>query len=550
MTAPQRSSPPSTPSRPKPDAIERLYVYWLVSTVLLTLVVLLVAIMTRGTLHRQTQLVGELADRLGHMEQTVRDLQSAGGPETVAPAGQPAEAAPPVGSGQPSSGQPRPASESPQVVAPAATPPIPAPTQDVIGAQLDQVVSDDPVTPGDVVEPDAAAELVETALTHVGRANWDGATWSRLAVLARLLGRDVAAEAFARRAAAAGEWLINYAEVSVRSLLARGRAREALPIAADLIERSQGSVTSRVLLAAACLDNDDPGSADEVLEALPVPAVLSTYDKLLLARALLGLEHWDRLEAVLGTLHEVPPELAAEHNFLAGASLARAGRTVEALAIFDGLSGVGQGSALSYPEGGATEASAGRPTEAWPILRPDRYQIEVWRGVTLMLAQQTEAARQVLQRAAELDPGRPGAHYYLGVLEARAGRPEVAKSHLKNALASSARMAPAWEALAHLEIEDRQVDLALQHLAQAIDINPRRASAHFLTAIAYAKISQAEPAAQALRAAFRLDQKYLSEAKQTEVLLRLFTAEELDELAGEPAQEPATQPPAGPAPQR
>jgi tetratricopeptide (TPR) repeat protein len=535
MTTPQPSSPPSTRSRSKPDAIERLYVYWLISTALLTLVVVLVAIMTRGTLHRQTQLVGELADRLGRIEQTVRDLQSPGGPEAAVPAGLPAETATAVATAEPSSAQPRPASESPQVVRPpAATPPITAPTQDVIGARLDQVVGDDPVTPADIVEPEAAAELVETALTHVGRANWDGTTWSRLAVLARLLGRDVAAEAFAQRAATAGEWLINYAEVSVRSLLARGRAREALPIAADLIERSQGSATSRVLLAAACLDDDDPGSADEVLEALPVPAVLSTYDKLLLARALLGLEHWDRLEAVLGALHEVPPELAAEHNFLAGASLARAGRTVEALAIFDGL---------ASEDRGATEAGAGRPAAAWPALRPDRYPIEVWRGVTLMLAQQSEAARQVLQRAAELDPGRPGAHYYLGVLEARAGRAEVARSHLKNALANSARMAPAWEALAHLEIEDRQVDLALQHLAQAIAINPRRASAHFLTAIAYAKISQAEPAAQALRAAFRLDQKYLAEARDTEVLLRLFTAEELDELAAEPAQEPASQPP-------
>jgi tetratricopeptide (TPR) repeat protein len=181
----------------------------------------------------------------------------------------------------------------------------------------------------------------------------------------------------------------------------------------------------------------------------------------------------------------------------------------------------------------------------WPWPRPGRYQIEVWRGTTLMLAQQSEAARQALQQAATLDPGRPEAQYYLGLLEARAGRPDVAKMYLKNALASAPRMVPAWEALASLEINEGEIDLALQHLSQAVSINFRRAPAHFLVALAHAKVSQKGPAAEALRITFQLDPDYLANAKQTEVLLNLFTPSELEALApaGLPAESPET--PAG-----
>jgi hypothetical protein len=62
-------------------------------------------------------------------------------------------------------------------------------------------------------------------------------------------------------------------------------------------------------------------------------------------------------------------------------------------------------------------------------------------------------------------------------------------------------------------------------------------------AIAHAKVSQKGPAEEALRTAFHLDAGYLAQAKQTEVLLNLFTPAELDALAAAaPAETGSTQP--------
>lgn len=354
-------------------------------------------------------------------------------------------------------------------------------------------------------------------------------------------GRGVAAEAFARRAAAAGDRLVAYTEASARALLARGQWRGALLFAEHLVEQTDGSATSQVLLAAALLAGDQPGTADEALDLLTNVGKLHPRDKLLLARLLMTLERWQRLGAVLGTLKVVPDDVVAEYNFLQAALLARSGQTVEALAILEYLAG-------QLPEPGQRPSTAPQdasPAPAWAAPGPDRYEIEVWRGVTLVFADQTEAARQVLEQAAGLDPGRPDAHYQLGLLEARAGQYERAGFYLKNALACSARMAPAWETLAVLDIGTNDVHTALEHLAKAIEINPRRASAHFLVAIAQAKLSQHEPTAAALEAAFRLDKEtYLPKAKQVDVLMRLFTPQELDELAAEqPGKAPAPEQP-------
>jgi len=375
----------------------------------------------------------------------------------------------------------------------------------------------------DVLDPQGAAELVGQALNQLDRVQWSGAIWMRLACLARLLGRDLAAETFARQAEAAGQSLTTYWEVSARCLLAVGRVEEALPIASRLVE--QGSPVGTVLLAAALLAGDDPAGADQTLEQVAIPP--ATYDQLVLARVLLELEDWSRLATVLSEVSEVPPKLAAEHSFLTAVSLSNQGRNVEALAILDGLV------AETAPEGVRKGLPDDQLPWRWP--GPDQYEIEVWRGVTLMLAQQPEAAREVLQQAAQLAPDRAQAHYYLGSLEARTGRTSTAKSHLKNALARTPRMAAAWEGLAVLEIDEGDVKLGLEHLAQAVAINPRRASAHFLRAVGHAKLSQAQAAAQALQTAFQLDPRYLEEAKQTEVLLGLFTADEMERLAGRAA---------------
>ncbi|MCK4342942.1 MAG: tetratricopeptide repeat protein [Phycisphaerae bacterium] len=509
----------SSRSQPRRDAIERLYVYWLGSTALLALVVIVLAVFSRGALHRQTAAVETLARRVVALEEKVEQLESASRPRIKPSA---ATSEPPRPAEAPPAQPPRDAVvKPPQPKTSRPEPPAPqSPPEATIQARLDQVVSPTPLTPADVLNAAAAVELLEDALQEIGRARWSGATWSRLAVLARLLGRDANAKAFARRAAAEGERLLTYTEVSARSLLARGRPREALPLINRLVEQTRGSPTSQVLLAAALAATGDPGAADETVALLQANSELYPRDRLLLARVLLDLEQWPRLEAALAALHDVPAAWEAEYNFLQAASLARAGRTVEALAILEYL-------AAHLPE----KKVAAEAAPAWPPPGPDRYEIAVWRGVTLMHAQQPEAAREVLLQAAQLDPARPDAYYNLGILEGRAGQRERAKSYLQNALACSARLAPAWEALALLELNAREVDQALEHLATALELNPRRASAHFLLALAHAKLSRREPAAAALETAFRLDPLLLTQAKQTKVLLDLFTPGEMDLLA-------------------
>lgn len=545
MPAPER--PPARPNLPRPtsDAVERLYVYWLVSTALLLIVMLIVGILLRGALHQQASAVIELSERVAQLEESGRSLPGAparrspdaderrvASPPATRETAPPSVARPTTRTSQPSSVVLPPAAASAPVLL----------SEDALDAALDEVISAEAATPDDVLDPNQGRELLDNAVKSAAGAGWSGAAWSRLAVLARLLGRDAVAKVCMERARAGGDQLIAYDEISIRELLARGRAQEALPIAARLVERTAGAPTESVLLAATLLALDNPASADEAVESIHMHLVLGAYDRILLGRVLFNLEHWQRLDALLATLREVPASLTAEYSFLTAVSLARSGRTVEALAIFDGL----LPTAPRVRE--TTSAAASAPVAGWPMPCPDRYEIEVWRGVTLMYAQQPETARQVLQQTAESNPGRPEAQYYLGLLEARAGRPQIAAVHLKNALANSARMAPAWEALALLEIDSGQVNLALEHLGKAIAVNPRRASAHFLMAIAEAKLSHAEQAADALRQACRLDDHIIKEAKQTDVLLRLFTPEEMDGFVAGPSTRPARNGPPEPQP--
>ncbi len=541
MSASHGSAGSSGPDRRAPDAVERLYVYWLVSTVLLALVAIVAVLFTRGALRQQAREVADLEQRLAALEAAPSPAErTAPPPPLVQPA--PATAPAPADVRTPGAPTPPPTPATKATAVPPVTtaPAIPVPPEAEIAANLNRVLNSTEEPP-QVTDPAAAGRLVAEALNQIGRAQWSGATWARLAVVARLIGHNSAAEAFAKRAAEAGDPLVAYTEVSLRVALAQAAPQQAFPLAERFLQLTRGAPLSRVLLAAAMLASDEPANADEVLETVSDASALSPPDRLLLARLLMALEHWDRMAAVLAEAGRVPPELTAEHNFLQAVSLAQAGRTVEALAIFEYLAGH-----LPPEETGdraATRPAGGEPRIRLTAAAPDRYEIEVWRGVTLGLAKQTEAARQVLEAAAQLDSVRPDASYYLGILEAQAGRPSVATSYLLNALASAARMAPAWEALAALELNAGHVEKSLEYVNKALEINERRASANFLAAIAYAKLGEREPAATALRAAVRLEPRLLEEAKQTEVLLRLFDPAEIESLAGEPTDtEAASQP--------
>lgn len=522
---PGKAPPPA--ARAARNALERLYIYWLTSVLLLILLAALSIVLVRGALQRQTDAISALQAKVSRLEIQLQEAQTAAPPpaettrapteptrrpdETRRPRTTPDEYAPPGVTGL----QPAPAAAAAQGL-----------DEATLRMRLDQVLPSPALIPSDIRDADAALKLLEEADRSVPSASWNGSTWARLATLARLLGQDAAAARLARRAASAGGDPTEYLAATTRMLLARGAADDALPLVSQLVEQTRGVPTARVLLAATLITLGNDDDADETVALLAGAGEMALIDRLLLGRILLALERWDELDALMSGIKQVPDTLAAEYGFLLAAGRAHAGNTVEALAILDGLR-----ADLPPARTSGTAARIGHPWQALPPA-PDLYEIETWRGVALLRAGQRDAAQEVLQQAASLSPGRPDAHYQLGVLEAQRGRPEIAALHFKNALASSARYAPAWEALALLEIDTGELDAALEHVARALDVNIRRPAAHFLRAIAHAKRADHDQAAAALQEAVRLDQRYVDKALQIEVFQRLFTPEELQQMAG------------------
>ena len=529
VNRPLSSPPPAERSR---GALERMFVWGVISTALLVLAMVAVVAYTRGVSRRQADTLDDLTRRVAALEKTVHGERApAYAPAETSPGAEPfSRPVEPAGKTPRETGQP----PAPVKPAPATEPALPAPADALLQQRLDAVVSREPSSPADMQDPKAAEALLDQAVSEAGHAAWSPAAWARLAVLARLLGRDAVAETFAKRAAAGGDPLLQYTEISVRALLACGRNQEALALARTLRGQTGGAPAATVLLAAALVASGQPGPADELLAHVEGLAGLDTRDLLLLARLLTTLEHWDALAAVLAEIGEIPGELAQEYDFLTAVSLAHSRRAVEALAAFDYLA--------AHPPLAESPPPA-RP--AWPRPAPTRYEVEVWRGVSLMYASRPDAAREVLLKAAQLQPGRADAPYYLGLLEDRLQQHAQARVHLQNAVTCDPHLAPAYEALAKLALDAGDMEFALDQLNKAIQTNPHRASAYFLLALVRARLSQRDAAAAALQTAFRLDERYLGEAQQADVLLRLFTSRELDDLARPtPVTAPAASEPA------
>ena len=186
-----------------------------------------------------------------------------------------------------------------------------------------------------------------------------------------------------------------------------------------------------------------------------------------------------------------------------------------------------------------------RLTEAFAMLEhlladaPDDYYLRLWSGIVLLDSRQFEAARQALSGTADLNPARPEAWYWRGVVEIQAQRPDAAVPFLQNALVASARYAPAWETLGLLALNRGDLVSALETFSNAVAANPYRASTHFLIALAHAKASRPDEAAAALRIAVNLDTALLEEALRTDVFTRLFEPGEIEAMV-EPAADTDT----------
>ena len=534
-------NPPTTtkhtsPRRGHSDAVERLYVYWIVSTVLLLFGVVVTALYTRGALNAQMEQSSEVLNRLAALERTVEQLPAAPAlpPPDADAKPRVSDAAPPAPPGE-QTPAPAPTAAGPETPAAEPSPPpskieAPAavPSEADIQSGLDAALTPGTALPLAIADLAAAEGVLDTALAHLGRAAWSGQTWARLAAMARLMSRHTTADAFARQAHNAGDPLVSYAEISGQVLLTQGRAQEALQHARHFAAQTDGAAQARLLLARVLLELDDQAGADDLVSSIDDFEALELQEKLALARACVRLHHWQRLADVMSAAPPPPEDLAAEHSFLHAVALIQANeRLPEALAMLD---------YLAAHVGGATTAGETRVPAALPQPMPDEPEIATWRGVALMRGRQLDTARAALETAAALRADRPEPHYWRGMLEMDADRLEIAAMFFENALAASPQYAPAWEALGGVALRSGNTNGALEAARRAIEANDRRASAHFLLAIAYALGDRREQAAVALQNTFALEPDYLEEAQQADIFVRLFTPEELAELAALPPE--------------
>ncbi len=483
---------------PSRETLDRLYALWLISTLLIALLVVVMTLLGSGRLRLHARRISEqavaierLRDDLARTRQELMELQAPLADTT------PASQSPPDPVEEEREEKPIYADEPPETDAarPVTT------DDDRVAVLLDAALRPSDEFGYELEDPDAADQALREGLDNTGDKSWSGKTWSRLAIVARLLDRDGPAETFAGQAIAANVFPRAYYELSARKLLAQGRALEVVVFANRIVLAKPGDPVAALLLADAFRIQGDLLAADITLDDLADGIMLSVHDKLRLGRIFVALTHWQRLDALLASFVDVPDAVLPRLNFLRAVLAIQQDRMPEALAILDNL--------LAE--------------------HPDDYDFRTWRGVALLAARQFQAAREALSHARDY-PDRPLAWYWRGMLELRAGNPDQAVPFFEHALTASQRYAPAWEALGTIALNRGDLPTALQNLENAVVANPRRGSTHFLIAIIHAKTLQPSATADALRTAFRCDPALLDDARQTEVIRRLFTDEELDAL--------------------
>jgi tetratricopeptide (TPR) repeat protein/outer membrane murein-binding lipoprotein Lpp len=536
---PGQHAPPHTPASDERRAttyptglIERLYVYWVGSTVILLVALLAAAVYLRGAVSGQAQRISQLAERVQALESQVSATSGSVSAASVAiPPAAPSTAEHPLPADAASVGRP----QATQQVAQSRS----ASEKDEawIRRLLDRALRPGRRLPAVVAEVSAAEAAVKVASELADPGACDAKTWEQLAILARLLGRENLADELARRAMHAGSPAAAYAETSARLLLAAGHPQEALRHAQHLARQTAGTPAARLLLARALNSLRAYAAADELLSWIDDPSVLPPPQRLELARTCADLAQWERFALIMDSLTSAPAGFENEWNFLRAVSqIQRRRNLAEALA------------ALDYLAGRVAAAPAGDADGEVP---PDAYEVGVWRAAAFLRGNQPKLAREVLEVLVAVQPDRPEAHYWLALSALHEDMPETARAHLKDTLTASEYFIPAWETLASVEINSGDLPAATQAAQRAIALNSRRPSAHFLLAIAQAKAGRRDSAAEALRATFRLDPAYLNKAFETEILTRLFTAAELRSFAAEVGAEPeGPRPglPASPAP--
>ena len=484
------TAPPGSNRNDSPIAVDRLYVLWIISSLMVVLAVVVIALITGGHLRRQTDALIEQAASIETLRNDLAALQErVAGLQEIEPPPQP----------KPATERPRPAAPAPEPPAPAQSPPssTPGPARQ-IDALLDTALAVDRAGHPALRDSSAAQRALAKAQAA---SELPPKTNARLALAAALMGQHRAAELFASRAATHGAAPNAYYEFITREHLAAGRALEATVFARRLRTELPQDPKANLLLAAALASTGDLGSAGEALREIRADKELHFDDRLLLAALLLETEQVPRLGEVLAGLADAAPARVPEVNYLRATYAILRNQLVEGLAILEEL--------LAD--------------------RPDDDGLQVLQAAALIKAGRHDEARALLKA---VEPG-PDAAYWLGTVELQDGNVAQAIAAFQQALNAAPRHSPAWEALATIALNDGDLPSAGTYVDNAIAANPWRASPHLLRAIVKAKSEQPDEARASLRTAVQLDPLLVEPATQAEVLHPLASAEELRAFAAE-----------------
>lgn len=487
------------------DAVSRLYVFWIVSTAMLLLVLLLVIFLLRGELTRQNLAIRGMSDRINQAENQIRQLESGG---SAARSGSPAVSPGSTGADalRPGASTTRPTSAATQPAA--AAPHGGGSDEAALERELARLLRLGERGRPELSDPAAAAELLDRIERESSIDRYRAPTLARLALLALLTDRSSIAADLARRAESAGQPPLDYWVESVRLALDRGNNAEARGVSERAYERNP-HVECRIVYAAALAADGELLLAAQVAETVRDWAALSSDACARLAGVFIELEWWDALEQLMPRVQRLPSSLEPERERIRAVSLVQRGSLTEAIALFEFV-------LQKSPE--------------------DRFS-QRWRAIALLRAGQPESARRALLGLAESDPADTQSRYWLGVLAQRAGNVEEARAYWQNCIDLSPRDAAAWEGLGLIALNQGELAAGEQLLTTACESDPRRASAFFLLGLCRAKAGQRDAAADAMRTAIALDVRYLEEARAAEAVRRLFEPREIESLRGEPVSQ-------------
>jgi len=510
MKQPPKEAPAPAPGN---ELVERLFVFWLASTVILLLALIVIVLMGSGYLRRQSEAITDLNTRIESLERQIRTLeasvQSAKARRTVP--------------------EPRVATRSPPESHPAAPPAPPPETRpstqaaqattrpgDARLAELDArlrgALKQSPNAPpslGARADAEIVAALCEEADV---RARMDGPQRAAAAAVLALLERPARAAALASEAREAGVLPRAYLEIAAREALRSGEGAAAVEFARQVLRVAPQAPEARLVLAQAARGMGDHATAIEALDNVGPASRLSAAEKLELLDLLTSYWRWSAVHALLST-EPVASAADARVTRARAAYHAYVGDVDVALAITDQL-----------------RAAA-----------PDDYDANVYRAAALTRQGQYAAAAACLA-VADAHPEQPEAWYWLGVLSLREGKDAVAARRFEQSVAASQLFAPANEALAALALNNDDILAARECAERAVQADDSRGEGHFLLALTAARLGERETAAASLRAALARDRTLEKAALEAESLQALFTPDEIASLAQPSEDAPAEAP--------